>query len=80
MMYLIYKEKVHMLKLNVLLMLRQRGLSVYWLSKQLKISYPTADNMVKNKSRSIKLEHIGTLCSLFECKPSELFVEVENER
>lgn len=63
-----------MLKLNVLALLAERGKSKYWLYKQLDTSYQNFNNMVNNRTLSIRYEKIETLCQIFECTPNDLFV------
>ncbi len=64
---------IDMVRLNVLELLQQRGKTKYWLYKQLGMSYQNFNNMVNNKTQSIKLERIETLCMLLDCTPNELF-------
>lgn len=45
----------------------------YALYKQLGMSYQNFNNMVTNKTRSIKYDMIETLCIIFDCEPSNLF-------
>lgn len=63
-----------MLKLNVLALLAERGKSKYWLYKQLDTSSQNFNNMVNNRTLSIRYEKIETLCQIFECTPNDLFV------
>ena len=62
-----------MLKLNVLKLLEERGKTKYWLYMQLGMSYQNFNNMVNNKTKSIRYETLETLCQLFECTPNEIF-------
>lgn len=62
-----------MVKLNVLELLNKKGKTKYWLYIQLGMSYQNFNNMVNNKTRSIRYEMIDTLCQIFECTPNELF-------
>lgn len=68
-----------MVKLNVLNMLKERGKSKYWLYIQLGMSYQNFNKMVNNETRSIKYETIDTLCEIFDCTPSDLFILTNND-
>ena len=65
-----------MLKLNVLQILENKGKSKYWLFSQLNLTYPNFNNLVTNKTKSIKYEHIEKLCDILECTPSDLFIKL----
>ncbi len=62
-----------MIKLNVLDLLEKQGKTKYWLYKQMGMSYQNYDNLIKNKTKSIKYENIEILCNLLECTPNDLF-------
>lgn len=63
-----------MLKLNVLKLLQERGKTKYWLYNQLNLSYQNFNNMVNNKTKSIKYEMMETLCDILNCSIEDLFV------
>ena len=67
-----------MLKLNVLKLLQEKGKSKYWLYNQLNLSYQNFNNMVNNKTKSIKYEMIETLCSILDCSLDDLFIVTNN--
>ncbi len=67
-----------MLKLNVLNLLKQKGHTKYWLYMQLGMSYQNFNNMVNNKTKSIRYETMETLCQIFECSPNDLFLYDES--
>ena len=62
-----------MLKLNVLELLEKKGKSKYWLFNQLEMSYTNFNNIITNKTKSIKYENIEKFCQILECKPNDLF-------
>lgn len=72
-----------MLKLNVLNLLEKKGKSKYWLFNQLNqlgnISYTNFNNIVMNKTNSIKYENIEKFCQILECEPNDLFIKTEND-
>ena len=63
-----------MVRLNVLKLLEERGKTKYWLYKQMGMSYQNFDNMVNNRTKSIRYEAIETMCHLLHCTPNELFL------
>lgn len=62
-----------MLKLNVLEILEKKGKTKYWLFNQLDMSYTNFNNIVTNKTKSIKYENIEKFCKILECEPNDLF-------
>lgn len=62
-----------MLKLNVLELLKKKGKTKYWLYNQLDMSYTNFNNIVMNKTKSIKYENIEKFCKILECEPNDLF-------
>ena len=46
---------------------------------QLGMSYQNFNNMVMNKTKSIRYDMIEILCQIFECPPNDLFVFEEDE-
>lgn len=64
-----------MLELNVLGLLKKKERTKYWLFTQFEtMSYTNFDNMIKNRTKSIKYENIEKLCKFLECNPDDLFV------
>lgn len=62
-----------MVKLNVLNLLEKKQKSKYWLFMQLGMSYQNLNNMLNNKTKSIRYETLEALCQIFECTPNDLF-------
>ena len=58
-----------MIRLRVLDILEERGLSKYWLYTRMGLSYQNFNNMVNNETQAIRYENIEKLCSLLECTP-----------
>lgn len=67
-----------MIRLNVLDLLEKRKETKYWLWKQLGMSYGNFNNMINNRTKSIRYEVIESLCLLLDCTPNDLF-EIDHE-
>ena len=68
-----------MLQLNVLELLKKKGKTKYWLFNQLDMSYTNFNNIVSNKTKSIKYANIEKFCKILECEPNDLFKEVKQK-
>ena len=68
-----------MLKLNVLELLKEKERTKYWLFVQLGMPYTNYNNLIMNRTKSIKYETIEKLCKILECKPNDLFIQVSGE-
>lgn len=62
-----------MLKLNVIELLEKKGKTKYWLFTQLDMSYTNFNNIISNKTKSIKYSNIEKFCEILECEPNDLF-------
>jgi len=62
-----------MVELNVIEILKKKGKTKYWLFNQLDMSYTNFNNIVMNKTKSIKYENIEKFCKILNCKPNDLF-------
>lgn len=62
-----------MLILNVLELLERKGKTKYWLFNQLDMSYTNFNNIISNKTKSIKYSNIEKFCEILECEPNDLF-------
>lgn len=69
-----------MLKLNVLEILENKGKSKYWLFQQLDMTYTNFNNIITNKTKSIKYANIEKFCELLDCSPNDLFTIVPNKK
>ena len=69
-----------MIKLNVEEILKKKKKSKYWLFNELNniapMSYTNFNNMITNKTKSIKYENLEKLCKILECEPNDLFKKV----
>ena len=68
-----------MIRMKLEELLKERGQSMYWLSKQSGISYQNIFRMVHHQSAGIRFETIEILCQVLECTPNDLFV-IDYER
>ena len=71
-----------MVRLCVLDILHQKGLTKYWLYTRMDLSYQNFNKMVNNETKSIRFENIEKLCVLLECTANDIFAfcndEIEN--
>ena len=72
-----------MVKLNVKKLLKEKNKTKYWLFNMLNnvgnISYTNFNNLVENKTGSIKYSNIEKLCKILECTPNDLFEITDEE-
>ena len=65
------------IKLNVKQILKKQGKTKYWLFNELNnmgtISYSNFNNLVENKTKSIKYDNLYKLCKILNCEPNYLF-------
>lgn len=66
-----------MVRLNVKNLLKEKKKTKYWLFNMLNnigtISYTNFNNLVENKTGSIKYSNIEKLCKILDCTPNDLF-------
>ena len=66
-----------MVRLRVKEILKAKNKSKYWLFNKLNdienISYSNFNNLVENKTKSIRYVNIEKLCKILECTPDDLF-------
>ena len=65
--------------LRILEILKEKGKTKYWLNMQLGLSFQNFNNMVYNKTKSIKFENLEALCDILESTPNDLFEEYNNK-
>lgn len=70
-----------MLQLNILHLLKDQNKSKYWLFNQINneksISYTNFNNLISNKTKSIKYENIELLCKILDCSINDLFTKLD---
>lgn len=73
-----------MVKLNVKELLEQKKKSKYWLFNQLNnvgnISYTNFNNLVENRTNSIRYSNIEKLCNILDCEPNDLFEFIDENK
>lgn len=62
-----------MIELNVIEILKKKGKTKYWLFNQLDMSYTNFNNIISNRTKSIKYANIEKFCEILECEPNDLF-------
>ena len=65
-----------MFKLNVIEVLEKKGKSRYWLFTQMNMTYTNFNNIINNKTKSIKYENIEKFCDILKCEPNDLFKKI----
>ena len=68
-----------MLKIDVERLLKEKGKTKYWLWKRTNLTYTNFDNLIKNRTKSIRYANLEKLCEVLECTPNDLFVKVEEK-
>ncbi len=72
------KSGVIYIKLDKMLKSKQR--SLYWLSANAGVPYPTLWKLIKKeRQRSINLEVLSRICSALDCLPGDILIYEENE-
>lgn len=74
-----------MFELNVINILKEKNKSKYWLLNQLNsfddspmLSYTNFNNLLNNKTKSIKYSTLYKLCVILNCSPTDLFININN--
>lgn len=62
-----------MFRLRVLEILKAKNKTKYWLWSQMNMSWENFNNMLSNRTQSIKYQNIELLCEILECNIDELF-------
>lgn len=63
-----------MLRVNIQVLLDQKGKTRYWLSKQMGMSHQNLTRLVNGETSAIRLENIEILCQVLNCTPNDLFI------
>lgn len=65
-----------MIKAQLDELLEQRGKSLYWLQQQTGFAYTTLWKLRTGKADSIKFDVLDKICTLLECAPGDVLVQV----
>lgn len=68
------------MKLRINEILQEQGRTKYWLFIQLGLSYQNFDNIIKNRTSSIKFKNLQNICEILNCTPNDLFDEYHNRK
>lgn len=63
-----------MIKTKINELLIAQGKSLYWLSKQADIAYPTLLKLRDSKTESISFRVLENICNVLECEPGDVLV------
>lgn len=67
-----------MIKVELEKLLEDKQISLYKLSKDSGVPYPTLFNFLKNKTKGVNFDTIDKICTALDCKVSDL-LEFEND-
>ena len=72
-----------MFQLDIDTILKKKKRTRYWLFKEINsiasMSYTNFNNMISNKTQSIRYENLYRLCKILECTPNDILINKENE-
>lgn len=68
------QSEVYIMKISIKSKLTEIGISRYELAKRIGVTYPTIDNIYKEKSTSIKLDILEAICTELHCSPNEILI------
>ena len=72
-------ERLDMIRIKAIELLKKKGKSKSWLNMQLGTSYQNLNKMLNNQTRMIRLENIEALCRILDCTPNDLFEITDDE-
>lgn len=62
------------MKISIKEKLKEAEMSRYELAKRIGVTYPTIDNIYKEKSTSIKLDILESICKELRCSPNDILI------
>lgn len=68
------------IRLRIKEILEEKGKSNYWLSQQLGMCYRNYNNIVTNKTSSIRFDTMERLCEILEIPVEELFEQIDDSK
>jgi len=57
-------------------LLSERERTLYWLAKESGVGYKTVHKLARGRADSIKFDTLDKFCTLLECKPGDVLVQV----
>lgn len=67
-----------MIRVELTKLLRER--SLYWLSQETGIRWPTIAALAKGNLKRIDFEALDSICEALECQPGDLLIRVERRK
>ncbi|MBP3831960.1 MAG: helix-turn-helix transcriptional regulator [Clostridia bacterium] len=68
-----------MFQLDVDKILKSKNKTRYWLFNELNsispMSYTNFNNMIDNRTKSIKYENLSKLCKILQCTPNDILIK-----
>lgn len=77
-MYNKYGGDIMPTKIKIDELLKLKGKTKYWLSKETGITYPNLDKLIKNETSSIKFDFLEKICKALECDLTDIIEFVDN--
>lgn len=68
-----------MLRFRIMEILQEQGRTKWWLYKHMNMSYTNFDNLVRNRTRSIRFDTLEKLQKALGCSMDSLFEEIPDE-
>lgn len=69
-----------MIKTKINELLAAQGKSLYWLSKQADIAYPTLLKLRDSKTESISFRVLENICNVLDCEPGDVLVRAPESK
>lgn len=68
------------MKISIKEKLKEAEMSRYELAKRIGVTYPTIDNIYKEKSTSIKLDILESICKELRCSPNDILITEDTNK
>lgn len=65
--------------INIDSILKRKGKSRYWLSNQIKMTYPNLKRLCDNNTSSISFEILEQICTVLNCTPNDILIFEESK-
>jgi putative transcriptional regulator len=65
-----------MIQLRLSELLKKKGRTLYWLSKQSRVRYATISNLSRGDVGRLNIEALDRICEALDCQPGDLLVRV----